>query len=101
LHLRKPTSIYELAICLGNRDTRDGYLRTLRNLNPRYMADTALPAGLSLNASQRMAKLYDRHCVEGPRAELAHVLMRSDAAMAVVNDKGAPGPRGAARTPER
>ena len=101
LQLRKPTSIYELAICLGNRDTRDGYLRTLRNLNPRYMADTALPAGLSLNASKRMAKLYDRYCVEGPRAELAQVLMRSDAALAVVNDKGAPVPRAVATSRER
>src|SRR5690606_32326385 len=77
------------------------YLRTLRNLNPRYMADTALPAGLSLNASKRMATLYDRHCVEGPRAELAQALMRSDAALAVVNDTGTPAPRAAAPSPKR
>ena len=101
LQLRKPTSIYELAICLGNRDTRDGYLRTLRNLNPRYMADTALPAGASLNASKRIAGLYDRYCVQGRRAELAQVLMRSDASMAVVNDKGAAAPRAVARAATR
>src|SRR3546814_8119233 len=79
LQLRKPASIYELAICLGNRGTRDGYLRTLRNLNPRYMADSWLPAGTSLNASKRIAGLYERYCVQGPRANLAQVLMQSDA----------------------
>ena len=84
LQLRKPASIYELAICLGNRDTRDGYLRTLRNLNPRYQADSWLPAGTSLQASTRIAGLYQRYCVQGPRAALAQVLMQSDASTAIV-----------------
>jgi membrane-bound lytic murein transglycosylase D len=84
LQLRKPASIYELAICLGNRDTRDGYLRTLRNLNPRYQADSWLPAGTALNASTRIAGLYDRYCVAGPRATLAQALMQSDANTAIV-----------------
>ncbi len=84
LQLRKPASIYELAICLGNRDTRDGYLRTLRNLNPRYQADSWLPAGTSLHASTRIAGLYERYCVQGPRARLAQVLMQSDASTAIV-----------------
>src|SRR5690606_24801109 len=97
----KPTSIYELAICLGNRDTRDGYLRTLRKLNRRYMADTALPAGLSLNASKRIARLYDRHCVEGPGAELAHALRRRGAAPAGAHDAGASVPRAGATSRER
>jgi membrane-bound lytic murein transglycosylase D len=39
------TSIYELTICLGNSGTRDGYMRALRNLNPRYEADSWIPAG--------------------------------------------------------
>jgi membrane-bound lytic murein transglycosylase D len=84
LRLRKPASIYELAICLGNRGTRDGYLRTLRNLNPRYQADSWLPAGTSLNASTRIAGLYERYCVQGPRAALTQVLMQSDASTAIV-----------------
>src|SRR5690606_24505850 len=37
----------------------------------------------------------------GPRAELAQVLMRSGAAVAVVNDKGAPVPRAVATSRER
>ncbi|MDQ2703099.1 MAG: transglycosylase SLT domain-containing protein [Pseudomonadota bacterium] len=96
LQLRKPASIYELAICLGNRGTRDGYLRTLRNLNPRYMADSPLPAGTSLNAGKRIAGLYERYCVQGPRADLARVLMQSDASKAVLDDRGAPAPRAVA-----
>ena len=84
LRLQKPGSIYELAICLGNSGTRDGYLRTLRNLNPRYQADSWLPAGTTLNATSQIAKLYQRYCVTGARATLAQTLMQSDAGTAVV-----------------
>ncbi|MEO5565226.1 MAG: transglycosylase SLT domain-containing protein [Luteimonas sp.] len=84
VQLRKPTSIYELAICLGNQGTRDGYLRMLRNLNPRYQADSWLAAGTSLNTSARMSALYERYCIQGPRAALAQTLVRSDASTAVV-----------------
>lgn len=84
VQLRKPASIYELAICLGDQGTRDGYLRMLRNLNPRYQADSWLAAGTTLNTSARMAALYERYCVQGPRATLAQTLVRSDATTAVV-----------------
>ena len=51
-----PASIYELTICLGNGGTRDGYMRALRNLNPRYEADSWIcrPAR-TLNATTKMA----------------------------------------------
>ena len=84
LRLQKPGSINELAICLGNRGTRDGYLRTLRNLNPRYQAASWLPAGTTLNATNRITRLYDRYCVNGARATLAQTLMQSDAGTAIV-----------------
>jgi membrane-bound lytic murein transglycosylase D len=90
LQLRKPASLYELAICLGDRGTRDGYLRTLRNLNPRYQADSWLPAGTSLGATTRIAGLYARYCVQGPRATLAQTLMQSDASAAIVHSATAP-----------
>src|SRR5690606_9128519 len=44
LKLVRDASIYELTICLGNGGTREGYLRTLRNLNPRYQAESWIPA---------------------------------------------------------
>jgi membrane-bound lytic murein transglycosylase D len=84
LRLNKPSSIYELTICLGNRGSRDGYLRVLRNLNPRYQADSWLPAGSTLSATTHIVGLYNRWCVQGPRAELAQTLVRSDASSAIV-----------------
>jgi len=76
--LARSASIYELTICLGNDDTRDGFMRVLRNLNPSYRADTWIPAGTELNVTERMAELYQNWCSEGPRAELARQLIESD-----------------------
>jgi len=84
LRLEQPASIYQLTICMGNGGTRDGYMRVLRNLNPRYEADGYLPAGTSLNVTSRMARLYSRYCVDGARADLARTLVRSDATSAIV-----------------
>ena len=82
--LQRPASIYELTICLGNGNTRDGYMRALRNLNPQYEAEAWIPAGTRLNATVRMAGLYERWCARGPRAELARQLVSSDPATAIV-----------------
>jgi len=82
--LARPASIYELTICLGNAGTRDGYLRALRNLNPRYEADAWIPAGTTIKATQRIAALYARHCVGGPRADLARTLVAADLNAAIV-----------------
>jgi membrane-bound lytic murein transglycosylase D len=84
LRLTRPSSIYELTICLGNGGTRDGFMRALRNLNPRYQADAWLPTGTTLSATTKIVGLYNRHCVQGQRAELAHTLVTSDAASAIV-----------------
>ena len=85
IRLVQPTSIYELTICLGNSGSRDGYMRALRNLNPRYEADSWLPAGTALNATARVATLYDRYCTPGKhRAELARQLVTSNVQSAVV-----------------
>ncbi|MGO4220627.1 transglycosylase SLT domain-containing protein [Lysobacter sp. TAF61] len=84
LRLNKPSSIYELTICLGSSGSRDGYMRALRNLNPRYEADRYLPAGTTLNATTKIVSLYNRWCVQGQRADLAHTLVTSDASSAIV-----------------
>ena len=85
IRLAKPASIYELTICLGNGGTRDGYMRVLRNLNPRYEPDSWIPAGASLNATVKMVGLYNRWCTQGARADLAKQLVMSDPASAIVN----------------
>lgn len=84
LRLTQPTSIYQLTMCLGNRGTRDGYMRALRNLNPRYEPDAYLSAGTTLNANGRIVGLYSRYCTSGHRAELARTLALSDASRAIV-----------------
>lgn len=84
IRLARPTSIYELTICLGNGGTRDGFMRALRNLNPRYEADGWISSGTTLNATVKMAGLYNRYCVQGQRAELAKRLVASDASSAIV-----------------
>ncbi len=82
--LAKPTTIYELTICMGNGGTRDGYMRALRNLNPRYEADAWIPAGTTMRGTREMASLYSRHCVSGPRADLARTLVTADLNAALV-----------------
>jgi membrane-bound lytic murein transglycosylase D len=84
LKLARSASIYELTICLGNGGTREGFMRALRNLNPRYEADSWLPAGATLNATTKIVTLYNRHCVQGQRATLAHALVMSNANSAIV-----------------
>ncbi len=84
LRLARAASIYELTICLGNSGTRDGYMRTLRNLNPRYEAESWIPAGATINATTRIVGLYNRWCVQGPRAALAQRLVQSDPGSAIV-----------------
>lgn len=82
--LKQSASIYELTICLGNGGTRDGYMRMLRNLNPRYEAEQWIPAGTTLNGTVRVAGLYERWCVRGARAALARRLVNSDPTTAIV-----------------
>jgi membrane-bound lytic murein transglycosylase D len=71
LVLARGSSVNELALCLGNGGTRDGWFRVLRNLNPRYEADTWLPQGTMLRAPKKLTALYHNRCVSGPRAEMA------------------------------
>ncbi len=84
LKVLKPTTIYELTICLGDAGSREGWMRTLRNLNPRYQPDGWIPAGAVLNANKRIAGLYSRNCLNGARAELAHALVSADPSAAII-----------------
>jgi len=84
LQLVRPASLYELTICLGNYGSRDGYLRALRNLNPRWTPTSTLPAGTVLNATTRINWLYALHCRGGRRVEMARELVASDVNSAIV-----------------
>ena len=83
--LVQPASIYELTICLGNYGSRDGYMRALRNLNPRWDVDSTMPAGTVLNATTRIAWLYRFNCgSNSKRAQLAKQLVASNVQSALV-----------------
>ncbi len=86
VRLARPASIYELTICMGNGGTRDGYMRALRNLNPRYEADQTISAGAMLSVTTKMAGLYNRWCTQGARADLARTLVASDPTRAIVRN---------------
>ena len=72
--LQAPITLSELAVCLGQGDSRSGWFRALRNLNPRHEHDVPLPAGATLRLPASVASAYAEHCVEGPRLELAKAL---------------------------
>jgi membrane-bound lytic murein transglycosylase D len=84
IQLAQPASIYELTICLGNWGSRDGYMRALRNLNPRWEPDSTMPAGTVLSATSRIAWLYRFNCRGGKRAQLAKELVQSNVQAALV-----------------
>ncbi|WP_343256836.1 transglycosylase SLT domain-containing protein [Luteimonas qiangzhengi] len=102
LQLERATSIYELTICLGNGGTRYGFMRMLRNLNPRYRADDVIPAGTTLNVTADVARLYGRWCTRSNRADIARELVNSDPGSAVVRSGPPPqAPRPAASAAPR
>ena len=82
--LSRPASIYELTVCMGDSGSRHGYMRQLRNLNPRFEADQVIPAGAVLAGTTRMAALYKRWCAQGRRADLARQLVGSRVDSALV-----------------
>ena len=84
LKLKRPASIYELTICLGNTNYTGGFFRALRNLNPRLDTDTQLPAGGSIQATTQIVRMYNRYCAQGDRADRAHQLVTSDPSLALV-----------------
>ena len=84
LRLQKPTTFNELTICMGNQRGTDGFLRALRNMNPRYEPTQWLPAGTTLTVTGTMSRAYSWHCQSGKRAELAHELVMADPSQAIV-----------------
>jgi len=70
--LKRPASIAELTICLGqDGDRREGWFRTLRNLNPQLDPQQPEPAGAKLLVPQVLEKVYERDCAGGRWPELA------------------------------
>ncbi|MDE1963427.1 MAG: transglycosylase SLT domain-containing protein [Xanthomonadaceae bacterium] len=70
--LKRPASLSELTVCLGNTlDLPGGWFRTLRNLNPRMDPEAEQPAGTVVALPRELQRAYAARCVDGPWPILA------------------------------
>ncbi len=74
LVLEEPLSIGELAVCLGQGQSRNGWFRTLRNLNPRLEPRDRLEAGKTLRVPTLLVAAYEENCLAGELLERARAL---------------------------
>ncbi len=74
LVVQKDISLGELTICLGQEGTRDGWFRTLRNLNPRLNPGERIKAGESIEIPTFLVPYYESECLEGGLVERAALL---------------------------
>ncbi len=65
LVLKRDASLSELTVCLGQAGNRDGWFRTLRNLNPRVTPAERLEAGQQIEVPVAVARVYEARCLEG------------------------------------
>ena len=76
--LSRDTSLGELAICLGQKHNRNGWFRTLRNLNPRIEANVQLEAGEQLTLPVILTRVYNERCTAGPILDRALALYEAN-----------------------
>jgi len=88
VQLVKAMTLSELTVCLGQAGSRDGWFRTLRNLNPRVDPNKRLPAGSSVAMPATLAGVYRSQCVDGRMAELAMLLQDARQPGGVANGGG-------------
>lgn len=70
--LKRPASLSELTVCLGNTaNMPGGWFRTLRNLNPRMDPEAEQPEGTTLDLPRSLETAYAARCVDGPWPILA------------------------------
>lgn len=72
--LKEPTSLNEIAVCLGQQGNSRGWFRHLRNLNPRWEPTKRLPAGTTLELPLAAVQHYRRDCEAGPRLAMSREL---------------------------
>ena len=86
--LRAPMTLSEISICVGQTGSRNGWFRSLRNLNPRLDPNARLPAGSKVQMPAVVAAAYQAQCIEGPLLELAESLQSARQPGGVANAGG-------------
>lgn len=76
--LKEAISFGELTICLGPEQNRNGWFRTLRNLNPRLSGTERIEAGERLRMPSMLVPIYVERCA-GDSAVLARARELYDA----------------------
>lgn len=77
ISLAASSTLGEIAICLGQHDSRNGWFRTLRNLNPRLEPFDRLDAGTAITLPAQLEDTYHDRCVDGGHLGVAAVLHES------------------------
>ncbi|MFU8814685.1 MAG: transglycosylase SLT domain-containing protein [Pseudomonadales bacterium] len=90
IRLSRSTTLYEVAVCIGQSGSRNGWFRALRNLNPSLEPHRELPADTVLAAPAAVVDAYARQCVDGPLVELAASLQAARQPGSIVNAGGRP-----------
>jgi membrane-bound lytic murein transglycosylase D len=72
--LKAPTSLNEVAVCLGQNGNPRGWFRHLRNLNARWEPHVRLPAGTTLELPLAAFAHYQRDCEGGPKLAMSRTL---------------------------
>ncbi|MFQ5791540.1 MAG: transglycosylase SLT domain-containing protein [Acidobacteriota bacterium] len=74
LVVKEAIAIGELTVCLGQVQNRNGWFRTLRNLNPRLSPGQRVEAGETIEIPTRLVPYYEKQCLGGEPIERAREL---------------------------
>lgn len=74
VRLAAPSSLNEIAVCLGQQGNPRGWFRHLRNLNPRWEPTHRLPVGTTLELPLAAFEPYQRDCIAGPKLAMSREL---------------------------
>lgn len=75
--LPRKMTLGEITVCLGQAGSRDGWFRTLRNLNPRIDPNKAIPPASTVALPAALVPVFNAQCVDGRMATLAAELQRA------------------------
>jgi membrane-bound lytic murein transglycosylase D len=75
--LPRAMTLGEITVCLGQAGSRDGWFRTLRNLNPRLDPNKRVPVGSRISLPALLVPVFGAQCVDGRMATLATELQRA------------------------